>query len=300
MCLHKIEIKRYNFEKNEEEVFTVPCGYCIECMQQKSTDIFVRGVLEYKNNQKNYNNKACFVTLTYKNKCLPENKSLKKQDYIVFLRELRRHIKKVENRTGIRILGCGEYGTLRGRPHYHLVIFNWCPDDLVVDYSSKSKTNNILYKSATLSKIWGKGRVVIGMASEKTVGYVAGYTTKKGFKIKKRDCRQDFEVRNFKQKEIKTIFDKERQELKRVSKSKDLEYIKKIKVRKEPEYIKEYEFIATPKGIKGGLGCMTINELIELAKKEFISLNNGHEVRQYSIPYYYIKKIKGISKIVRY
>lgn len=298
MCLNLIKIKRFNENLNEYEEIEVPCGHCIECLQQRSTDIFVRGIIEYKNNKKEYSGNGCFITLTYKNKYLPENRSLKKQDYIVFLRELRRHIKKVENRTGIRILGCGEYGTLRGRPHYHLTIFNWCPDDLIVDYSNKSKTNNILYKSATLSKIWGKGRVVIGMASEKTVGYIAGYTTKKGFKINKKHDIKKYEIREKRVKEISYIYDENTKQLKRKTKSTEKSYIEKIRLRNKEEYVREYEFVATPKSKKGGLGSMTINEMIELVKKENISINDGHKVKIYSIPYYYIKKLTEYKKMI--
>ena len=297
MCLNLIEIKRFNERLNEYEKFEVPCGHCIECLQQRSTDIFVRGIIEYKNNQKEYYGKGCFITLTYKNKYLPENRSLKKQDYIVFLRELRRHIKKVENRTGIRILGCGEYGTLRGRPHYHLTIFNWCPNDLVVDYSNKSKTNNVLYKSATLSKIWGKGRVVVGIASEKTVGYIAGYTTKKGFKINEKHNIKKYEIKERRVKDIEYIYDEKTQQLKRKTKSTEQSYIEKIRLRNKEKYIREYEFIATPKSKKGGLGSMTINEMIELVEKENISINDGHKVKTYSIPYYYIKKLTEYKKM---
>ena len=296
---NKNKNNKKEYSDNEEyEYIEVPCGHCIECLQQRSTDIFVRGIIEYKNNQKEYYGKGCFITLTYKNKCLPENRSLKKQDYIVFLRELRRHIKKVENRTGIRILGCGEYGTLRGRPHYHLTIFNWCPDDLVVDYSNKSKTNNILYKSATLSKIWGKGRVVVGMASEKTVGYIAGYTTKKGFKINKKQDIKKYENREKRVKDIEYIYDNETQQLKRKTKSLNQSYIEKVRLRNKEQYVREYEFIATPKSNKGGLGSMTINEMIEMTKKESITINDGHRVKTYSIPYYYIKKLIEYKKMI--
>lgn len=292
MCLNKRKIT-YSDDFGEK-VVEVPCGRCIECLMQKSTDIVVRGVVEYKKWNNYYN--GCFITLTYKNKCLPENGSLKKQDYIVFLRELRRLIKKEEGRTGIRILGCGEYGTLKGRPHYHLVIFNWLPNDLKIDNSCNSKTKNILYKSKILSELWGKGRVVIGKASENTVGYVAGYTTKKGFKLNV--LRKEVKYENSFKTMNSLIFkiDKDSGIITRKPKSIGVKmpYFKRVK--NTFNLVKEYEFIALPKGVMGGLGSCDEDLMIKMVRDCTISLNNGNKVSVYSIPYYYIKKIKQILK----
>ena len=290
MCINPIKIKTVD-KNNDVVIKEVPCGHCLECMQQKSTDIVIRGIIEYKKYNKKYT--GSFITLTYNDKFLPENRSLKKQDYIVFLRELRRYIAKTEGRTGIRILGCGEYGTKKGRPHYHLVIFNWIPDDLKVDHSANVKNNNILYKSKTLSKIWGKGRVVVGTASEQTIGYIAGYTSKKGFKNTKKYIKNQYENRISKQKNIYYDFNDETKLIKWTSKNGQT-YIKRVKVRNKREYIREFEFIATPRGKLGGLGSLPEQDIIDLVNAETISLNCGKEVKTFSIPYYYKKKLKEI------
>lgn len=290
MCLNKIKINRINSDAKEIEELFVPCGKCIECLMQKSTDIAVRGILEYRKWNKDF--QGSFITLTYNEKYLPKNRSLKKQDYIVFLRELRRYIKKEQNRTGIRILGCGEYGTLKGRPHYHLVIFNWIPNDLKIDNSCTSKSKYTLYKSKILSKLWGKGRVVIGKASENTVGYVAGYTTKKGFKLNKYNKKGIYEkeIETIKKREL--IIDKEKSIIYHKKKSTDEKRLRSVKKRSEINYIKEYEFIAMPKGKLGGLGSLDELETMNLIKNVTISLYNGTEVKNYNVPYYYIKKAK--------
>lgn len=291
MCLYPIKIKTK--DNNNEEIFKeVPCGHCLECMQQKSTDICVRGIIEYKKWNKNYI--GSFITLTYNNKYLPENETIKKQDYIVFIRELRRFIKKNENRIGIRALACGEYGTKKGRPHYHLMIFNWLPNDLKIDNSAEIKNGNKLYKSKILSEIWGKGRVVIGMASEQTVGYIAGYTSKKGFKkTKGYKKKPEFETRKLKEKKIIYNYKNIWKPIKWTTKN-GVEYFKKVKIRQTKNYKKEYEFISTPRGKMGGLGSLNEEEIKKMIKNEGISLNCGKEVKTFSVPYYYKKKLKEI------
>lgn len=293
MCINKIKIKTIN-ENNEEIIKEVPCGHCLECMQQKSTDICVRGMIEYKK-WKNTTT-GCFLTLTYSDKYLPENRTLLKKDYIIFIRELRRYIKKTEDRIGIRILGCGEYGTKKGRPHYHLVIFNWCPNDLKVDHSADCKSNNTLYKSKIISEIWGKGKCVIGTATEQTIGYVAGYTSKKGFKKTQSTWKKPvYEKKKLKEKTMIYNLKNITKLIKWTSKN-GKEYFKKIRIKEPKIYKKEFEFIATPRGKMGGLGSVSEEEMIKMIKDTTINLNCGKQVKTFSIPYYYRKKLKEILK----
>ena len=118
----------------------IPCGRCIGCRLDHANDWATRCALEAKNWKHNI-----FVTLTYNNetdengnlKHLPLTKdkkvTLKKKDIQDFMKRLRWHMKgemqwenpkngKTEN--PIRYFACGEYGPTRGRPHYHMAIFN--------------------------------------------------------------------------------------------------------------------------------------------------------------------------------
>ena len=77
---------------------------------------------------------------------------------------------------------CGEYGSDPdqlsglGRPHFHACLFN-------LDFKDKefySERDGVpLFKSASLSQIWGKGFVTVGEVTFESAAYVARYITKK-------------------------------------------------------------------------------------------------------------------------
>lgn len=287
MCTNLIEIKK-TLKSGQVELIKVPCGKCLSCMQKKAIDTAIRGSIEY---DKYKNNEGVFITLTYNTANMPDNRSLKKQHYVEFIRELRRQIKSDEDRTGIRILGCGEYGTEKGRPHYHLVIFNWKPTDLTKTNKFKSE-NGQLYTSEYIEKIWQKGNVIIGQATKATVGYIAGYTNKKGLKGKTNRSRYIME--NVEENIKKSYWQEKNGILIQNSKSTSEKYITRKKTYIKEKYLKEEEFISQMKGTSGGLGC--INE-----ENKLIKLVNGMTIpvmmkslKIYEIPYYYKKKLKEI------
>lgn len=168
-------------EKHVLEKLQVPCGKCIGCLLDKSNEWATRCWCEAQNWTNN-----CFITLTYNDKNLPKNKELKKEDLQKFWKRLRYYQKGMEYwdnpRTGkhenpIRYYSCGEYGPKNGRPHFHACIFNWKPKDL--KFYKFNHQNQKLYTSKTLSKIWGKGYVIIGELTYQSACYVARYITKK-------------------------------------------------------------------------------------------------------------------------
>lgn len=164
----------------ENNIFVdVPCGYCLECKLAKAKNMATRAMCEAMCHEEN-----CFVTLTYNNENLPkgsdvhpaihiETGNLQKRDMQLFFKRL---IKKYPNK-GIRRLYCGERGPKKKRPHYHAIIFGYCPHDLV--FYKKDEKGNYLYKSKELQKIWGKGFVTVGYVTAETCGYCARYTLKK-------------------------------------------------------------------------------------------------------------------------
>lgn len=162
MCLNLTKIKG-NY---------VPCGKCIECLLQYSTEWAFRCSLEASLFDEN-----CFITLTYNEANLPKGNSLCKQDLQLFIKLLRKEIARKEDVT-FTYFACGEYGALHNRPHYHLIIFGWKPKDLVYFFTDNKSKENV-YQSAQLSRIWHKGFVSVGEnITLDTAKYCAKYLQK--------------------------------------------------------------------------------------------------------------------------
>lgn len=161
----------------------LPCGKCFSCRISLARMWSMRCAYELKSHPAN-----TMVTLTYNDDNLPEGGNLCKYDYQCFFKRLRKHFddecKRMRALTGdnslsplrIRYYGCGEYGDKYGRPHYHFIIFGWCPPDKVLFYV---KDGIPVYKSAMLQRIWDKGFVTVSDVCEKSLKYVCRYVLKK-------------------------------------------------------------------------------------------------------------------------
>lgn len=168
------------------DIMHISCGTCEECLLNHANNWATRCYMESKLHKDN-----CFITLTYSNEHLPINNghmSLREKDVQDFLKRLREHI-------GYKIFSyfyCGEMGPRTHRPHYHLLIMGWKPNDLI--QCGISKTDNPMYDSPTLAKIWGKGFVNIQEMNYKTACYTTRYCQKKaGIKKTKREYTGEFE-----------------------------------------------------------------------------------------------------------
>jgi len=152
---------------------TIPCGQCIGCRTARSQAWAVRCMGEA---QTAGQSRSWFVTATYAPEFNPV--TLVPRDHTLFLKRVRKHFGPV------RFFMCGEYGDESerlashgfGRPHYHYLLFGLDIPDLV-RYSGNGPTS--LFTSETLTRLWGKGHVVIGLVEEQSVNYVAGYVLKK-------------------------------------------------------------------------------------------------------------------------
>ena len=83
------------------EKFKVGCGVCRGCRLDRARDWAFRCMCEADMHDEN-----SFVTLTYNDENLPENRSVKKQELSKFIRRLRKAVWP----KFIRFYGCGEYG----------------------------------------------------------------------------------------------------------------------------------------------------------------------------------------------
>lgn len=145
---------------------SVPCGQCIGCRLERSRQWAIRCVHEASLYSRN-----CFITLTFDDDHLDLNRSLVKEDFVKFMKRLRKKYGE-----GIRFFHCGEYGSLNGRPHHHACIFNF-------DFPDKTLwrcVNGVrLYRSASLESLWPFGFCTVGSVSFDSAAYVARYILKK-------------------------------------------------------------------------------------------------------------------------
>lgn len=138
----------------------VPCGRCPVCLENRAA----QWVFRLQKEQEKFI-ASHFVTFTYAPEFVPKSPNghltLKPSDMQKFMKRLR----KVEG-DGIKYYTVGEYGSTKGRPHYHAIIFG--------------VSNPDLYQELWGYKINGKpfGEVYIDEVNGNTCGYVAGYLQK--------------------------------------------------------------------------------------------------------------------------
>ena len=168
---HRVDFSYQNYlDKYGDSLLAIPCGKCEGCVLARRKMWSLRCYCESL-----YHEKNCFVTLTYDQKNCPEH--LIKKDFQDFIKGLR------NKGLTIRYFGCGEYGGQTGRPHYHLVLFGYFPEDAV--FYSKTKSGFYQFTSKVLSSVWSKGFVTVTEFTPEIAAYTAGYVDKK---YKQNDC----------------------------------------------------------------------------------------------------------------
>lgn len=147
----------------EDLPVTVPCGQCIGCRLERSRQWAIRCIHEASLYDEN-----AFLTLTYDDAHLPQDGSLDKSHYQLFMKRLRA---RIEPRR-VRFFHCGEYGSRTWRPHYHALLFGYDFPDKIF-YTSKG--GNRLWISELLNELWGQGFCTIGDVTFESAAYVARY-----------------------------------------------------------------------------------------------------------------------------
>lgn len=143
-CLYPILLRR----KASGSLVRVPCGKCDACLRRRSNEWGLRCVHEL------HSRPAIFVTLTYRD---PAPASLQVPD-------LQKYFKRLRKRYDISYLAAGEYGKLKGRAHYHLILYY--------------KAENFDKFKIFVRNSWPFGNVHIGTVSMRSAVYVAKYTSK--------------------------------------------------------------------------------------------------------------------------
>ena len=161
----------------------VKCGKCLQCLAQQSNEWAFRICFEARQYEHN-----CFITLTYSEENLPSPPSISKRECQLFMKLLRKSLSPLK----VRFFCSGEYGSKRGRPHYHFIIFGWFPQDAY--FWKVDKSGEKLYRSPALEKIWKKGFSSVGYVSYDSAKYCAKYMQKALFQTfcKRRDLQAPF------------------------------------------------------------------------------------------------------------
>lgn len=158
--VHNLKPSERRFEYQE-----IPCGVCVGCRSDWSARWTARSLAELLDHDV-----SLFITLTYDDNHLPEDRLLRKDDIQRFNKRLRKAGFK------FRYLICGEYGDRFQRPHYHGIYFGLKLDDLLAFSDTKAGK---LFVSDTLSRIWGNGFVTVGNVDLASIAYVTRYVLKK-------------------------------------------------------------------------------------------------------------------------
>lgn len=167
--------KRLVFDQRKSETgirILIPCGRCTGCRLERSRQWAMRCMHE-----KQMHRASSFITLTYDDAHLPEGGSLSMDHYQRFMKRLRHKFGD-----GIRFCGCGEYGDVTSRPHYHILLLNADFNDR--RFYKPSGSGLPLYVSKQLDELWSENGEQFGMCNIGDVdfdscAYVARYVMKK-------------------------------------------------------------------------------------------------------------------------
>lgn len=169
----------------EFATFPFPCGKCVECRAEQGSTKAIRCVHEASLHLDN-----CFITLTYDDRFCPVR--LDKAHVQGFVKRLRSRYGE-----GIRVVWTGEYGDLKKRPHWHLLVFGWSPKEPEFLYTTDrgdkvywsrflgprdvSHVDSICSGDTVFSKkmLWKFGKAEFGSLSIHSASYVCRYALKK-------------------------------------------------------------------------------------------------------------------------
>ena len=142
------------FTKNQEQ--RLPCGKCLSCKLDYAKEWALRLTHEASLHEKN-----CFITLTYNDENLPEDKNL----HLPHLQKFWKRLRNYPDIPSFRYFAVGEYGTNGERginPHYHAAIFGLDPA-----------------LAPIIQECWGLGHTMCADINKDTASYIVGYTLKK-------------------------------------------------------------------------------------------------------------------------
>lgn len=178
MCLFPFANNKPNSIAYKKGLIEFKCGGCPECLGERARSWALRCSMHAKNHI------GCMITLTY-DQYIHDNRGnvigervseleVNKKDCQKFIKRVRRYFEYHYNIKNIKYLITAEYGSRTHRAHYHCILFGVSFEDIV--YYKKSKRGNIIYKSQTLTDLWGLGICTVDSININSA--VARYCTK--------------------------------------------------------------------------------------------------------------------------
>lgn len=177
----------------------LPCGKCIGCHADRQRNYATRAIHEYFSNR---DQRSSFITLTFNEDMLRKRdvsnyKSVYRSELSGFIKRLRERVKDKYDLT-FRVFGTGEYGELKSRPHYHLILYGFdFPDKYEYSFRYHNKERISYFRSPFLEDIWkpaydnpGFGFSIIGQVTQSSCQYVSGYMSDKLDEFGRRDYEQ--------------------------------------------------------------------------------------------------------------
>lgn len=142
------------------------CNKCPGCISDKKRDWANRIAHELSMQPT-----GCFITLTYDDQHLGENK-LNKDHMSEWMQTMRDKFGKM------RFFYSGEYGPKTGRAHYHAIIFGHNFLEILTG-ADRLNDRDGLYNAKYMDHLWGRGQCFYGPAQPGSARYIAGYVEKK-------------------------------------------------------------------------------------------------------------------------
>ncbi len=140
-CISPVNIRNPDWDGIRNQYIAVPCGICSACLSNKRRQWTFRLENEVATSTSGY-----FITLTYNNENCPI--CVNKRDCQLWLKRFRKNLEpyyksftKETQPPRVRYFLVSEYGDRFGRPHYHVILFNYPHDSEVLRQDLKKSWN---------------------------------------------------------------------------------------------------------------------------------------------------------------
>lgn len=194
-------------KRTDNGIEFVPCGQCSECLRKRQQDWTIRTLIEWEHTVVRRKFIPYFVTLTYDDSHISIIDTDIEPIYVLNYKDVHqlwnylRIAKGWHAERDYRFFLCGEYGSQRHRPHYHLLLFvrdeqfvkdlsdywyhSFCPQALNLVHSHK-------YEFGEIGVYVKKIDISSYTSADKVSRYISKYVSKGSFDFTKSPEHRDF------------------------------------------------------------------------------------------------------------